>query len=160
MTQICWPVSPGPPLESMHHIKKRKLCPRPIESFTGRLDILDKVQRYYDSNTKSRHVFVLHGLGGSGKSQLAFKFLHDCQASNRYASMGLSTTISCNLSNIISASQRFSMLMLPMSRHFKQILRPSLLIVLSGLWMQLGAGLQVKVEKHGSSSLIMQMMCG
>jgi len=64
------------------HVKKRTLCPRPVESFTGRLDILDKMQRYYDSNTKSRHVFVLHGLGGSGKSQLAFKFLHDCQAGN------------------------------------------------------------------------------
>jgi len=159
VTQICWPVSPRPPLEPMHHVKERKLCPHPVASFIGRLDILDKMQGYYDSNTKSCHVFVLHGLGGSGKSQLAFKFLYDCQASNRYASMGLSTTRSCNLSNIISASQRSSILMLPMSGHFKQISRPSLLVVLSGLWMQLGAGLQVKVEKHGFSSLIMQMMC-
>jgi len=117
----------------MHHIKERKLCPHPVASFIGRLDILDKMQRYYDSNPESRHVFVLHGLGGSGKSQLAFKFLHNCQASNWYASMGLSTTISRNLSNIISASQISSILMPPMSRHFKQISRPSLLVVLSGL---------------------------
>lgn len=47
------------------------------------------MQRYFDSNSESQHVFVLHGLGGSGKSQLAFKFLQDCQANDRYAYMGL-----------------------------------------------------------------------
>ena len=36
--------------------------------------------QYFNSDQKSQHVFVLHGLGGSGKSQLAFKFLEDSQA--------------------------------------------------------------------------------
>ena len=40
-------------------------------------------QCFYSGN-KAQHVFVLHGLGGSGKSQLAFKFLEDSQANQWY----------------------------------------------------------------------------
>src|SRR5258708_12192432 len=39
--------------------------------------------RYFGSDCDSQRVFVLHGLGGSGKSQLAFKFLRE---STRYGS--------------------------------------------------------------------------
>ncbi|KAJ7470004.1 P-loop containing nucleoside triphosphate hydrolase protein [Mycena galericulata] len=61
--------------------KDRKLCPLPVSSFTGRKDILQKMCHYFDSDRGSvQHIFVLHGLGGSGKSQLAFKFVHDSQA--------------------------------------------------------------------------------
>ena len=37
-----------------------------------------------------RHIFVLHGLGGSGKSQIAFKFIEECQVdaeTSRYVLM-------------------------------------------------------------------------
>ncbi|KAJ7292146.1 hypothetical protein C8J57DRAFT_1458652 [Mycena rebaudengoi] len=34
---------------------------------------------------RSQHIFVLHGLRGSGKSQLAFKFLQDSQAHHRFS---------------------------------------------------------------------------
>ncbi|KAJ7458789.1 hypothetical protein B0H11DRAFT_2060988 [Mycena galericulata] len=62
-------------------VKDRKLCPLPVPSFTGRRDILQKMHRYFDIDQGSvQHIFVLHGLGGSGKSQLAFKFVHDSQA--------------------------------------------------------------------------------
>jgi len=57
-----------------------KTCPLPVKSFIGRKEILDKMSQYFNSDDKSQHVFVLHGLGGSGKSQLAFKFLEDSQA--------------------------------------------------------------------------------
>ena len=40
--------------------------------------------QYFDSGHTSQHVFVLHGLGGSGKSQIAFKFLEDSQANKWY----------------------------------------------------------------------------
>ena len=40
--------------------------------------------KYFDSGHNGQHVFVLHGLGGSGKSQLAFKFLEDSKTDHRY----------------------------------------------------------------------------
>jgi len=43
--------------------------------------------QYFDSGHKDQHVFVLHGLGGAGKSQLAFKFLEDSKAIHRYDSI-------------------------------------------------------------------------
>jgi len=32
---------------------------------------------YFDSESTSQRIFVLHGLGGAGKSQLAFKFIEE-----------------------------------------------------------------------------------
>jgi len=66
------------------HLKVVKICPLPVKSFIGRKEILDKLSQYFYSGHKAQHVFVLHGLGGSGKSQLAFKFLEDAQANQRY----------------------------------------------------------------------------
>ena len=74
-------VSPRPPVEQ---VEDRKLCPLPVASFTGRKGILDKMRRYFDSDGKLQRVFVLYGLGGSGKSQIAFKFLQESQEDNRY----------------------------------------------------------------------------
>ncbi|KAJ7470012.1 P-loop containing nucleoside triphosphate hydrolase protein [Mycena galericulata] len=62
-------------------MKDHKPCPLPVSSFTGQRDILQKMHNYFDRDQGSvQHIFVLHGLGGSGKSQLAFKFVHDSQA--------------------------------------------------------------------------------
>jgi len=69
-------VSPKPP-ESTQDIPERKLCPLPVTSFIGRRDILDKLRRYFDSESTSQRIFVLHGLGGAGKSQLSFKFIEE-----------------------------------------------------------------------------------
>ncbi|KAJ6535505.1 P-loop containing nucleoside triphosphate hydrolase protein [Mycena capillaripes] len=67
-------------------VKDRKLCPLPVSSFTGRKDILQKMVRYFDSDQGSvQHIFVLHGLGGSGKSQLAFKFLQESKVNHRFS---------------------------------------------------------------------------
>jgi excinuclease UvrABC ATPase subunit len=55
-----------------------------VSHFTGRKAILDKMCQYFDAGYRSQHIFVLHGLGGSGKSQIAFKFLEDSQANKRY----------------------------------------------------------------------------
>jgi hypothetical protein len=78
------PVSPTPRVESIQHAKVRKLCPLPVASFTGRNEILEKMKKYFDSDVEFQRVFVLHGLGGSGKSQIAFKFLQESQANKRY----------------------------------------------------------------------------
>jgi len=58
-----------------------------VASFTGRKDILDKMRGYFDSDVGStfQRIFVLYGLGGAGKSQLAFKFIEESK-DKRYAS--------------------------------------------------------------------------
>ncbi|KAJ7463766.1 hypothetical protein FB451DRAFT_1265648 [Mycena latifolia] len=52
-----------------------KVCPPPTPRFCGRDGILKKMAAYFDEHVGERHVFLLHGLGGSGKSQIAFKFV-------------------------------------------------------------------------------------
>ncbi|KAK6971328.1 hypothetical protein R3P38DRAFT_3413289 [Favolaschia claudopus] len=65
--------------------KNRKMCPLPVPSFTGQQEILDEIHQYFVQDLGSRKVFVLHGLGGSGKSQLAFKFVQQAQTSKRFS---------------------------------------------------------------------------
>jgi len=59
---------------------ERKLCPPLVASFIGRNDILNKMRMYFDSGSKYQRIFVLYGLGGAGKSQLAFKFIEECKS--------------------------------------------------------------------------------
>ena len=78
-------VSPGPQQSlSTGQLKMHKICPLPVKSFIGRKEILDKMGQYFDTSSKGQHIFVLHGLGGSGKSQLAFKFLEDSKNNHQY----------------------------------------------------------------------------
>jgi hypothetical protein len=50
-------------------------CPPPSQIFQGRQDILQKMNEYFSRDIGERHIYVLHGLGGSGKTQIALKFL-------------------------------------------------------------------------------------
>ena len=34
---------------------------------------------YFDNGKEEQHIFVLHGLGGGGKTQTALKFINQCQ---------------------------------------------------------------------------------
>ncbi|KAJ7434416.1 hypothetical protein FB451DRAFT_1195349 [Mycena latifolia] len=52
-----------------------KVCPPPSVRFTGREDTLKEMMEYFNTSIGQRHTFLLHGLGGSGKSQIAFKFV-------------------------------------------------------------------------------------
>jgi hypothetical protein len=73
-------------MPSTHAALKR--CPPPTPFFTGRKDILSRMHTYFSDNLGKRHVFVLHGLGGAGKSQIAFKFVEECRVdakTDRYA---------------------------------------------------------------------------
>ena len=74
---IVYPASPCPLHESVQQQTERKLCPPPVASFIGRDDILNKMRTYFDSDSTSQRIFVLYGLGGAGKSQLAFKFIEE-----------------------------------------------------------------------------------
>ncbi|KAJ7819623.1 hypothetical protein B0H14DRAFT_2372438 [Mycena olivaceomarginata] len=56
-------------------------CPPPSQIFQGQQDILEKMTKYFSTDPGQRHTYVLHGLGGSGKTQIALKFL---EMMNRY----------------------------------------------------------------------------
>ncbi|KAF8596365.1 FabD/lysophospholipase-like protein [Ceratobasidium sp. AG-I] len=52
-------------------------CPPPSRAFIGREDILNQMDSYFSgTGSLERRLFVLHGLGGAGKTQLALKFIH------------------------------------------------------------------------------------
>ncbi|KAF7333211.1 Nephrocystin-3 [Mycena sanguinolenta] len=52
-------------------------CPPPSRIFQGRKDILDKMQDFFTLNTGIQMIYLLHGLGGAGKTQIALKFIKD-----------------------------------------------------------------------------------
>jgi hypothetical protein len=56
-----------------------------VAKFTGREDVLSQMRAYFSGNIGKRHVFVLYGLGGAGKSQITFKFVEECQVTSRCA---------------------------------------------------------------------------
>ncbi|KAJ7765199.1 hypothetical protein B0H16DRAFT_1454378 [Mycena metata] len=50
-------------------------CPPPSRIFCGRQDILEKMQNFF-CDPGSQHIYVLYGLGGAGKTQIALKFIN------------------------------------------------------------------------------------
>ncbi|KAJ7897516.1 P-loop containing nucleoside triphosphate hydrolase protein [Mycena leptocephala] len=52
-------------------------CPPPSRIFQGRRSILDKMHHFFTSNMGIQHIYVLHGLGGAGKTQIALKFINE-----------------------------------------------------------------------------------
>ncbi|KAJ7105341.1 FabD lysophospholipase-like protein, partial [Mycena epipterygia] len=52
-----------------------KVCPPPTPHFTDCQDILQSMTTYFNTAMGRRHIFLLHGLGGAGKSQIAFKYV-------------------------------------------------------------------------------------
>ncbi|KAJ7732343.1 hypothetical protein DFH07DRAFT_990867 [Mycena maculata] len=52
-------------------------CPPPSKIFHGRQIILDKMQAYFNQDGGKQHIFLLHGLGGAGKTQITLKFIQE-----------------------------------------------------------------------------------
>ncbi|KAJ7115212.1 P-loop containing nucleoside triphosphate hydrolase protein, partial [Mycena epipterygia] len=52
-------------------------CPPPTRIFHGRQPILQQMHEYFTQNTGKQGIFVLHGLGGAGKTQIALKFIKE-----------------------------------------------------------------------------------
>ncbi|KAJ7484121.1 hypothetical protein FB451DRAFT_1363721 [Mycena latifolia] len=50
-------------------------CPPPTRIFHGRKTILDKMHQYFTQSLDKQCIFLLHGLGGAGKTQIALKFV-------------------------------------------------------------------------------------
>ncbi|KAJ7840619.1 P-loop containing nucleoside triphosphate hydrolase protein, partial [Mycena leptocephala] len=45
--------------------------------FRGRQAILDKIHEFFNHDIGKQHIYVLYGLGGAGKTQIALKFIND-----------------------------------------------------------------------------------
>ncbi|KAJ7486470.1 hypothetical protein FB451DRAFT_770862, partial [Mycena latifolia] len=52
-------------------------CPLPSRIFHGRQTILAKMHQYFAEDLGKQHIYVLYGLGGSGKTQIALKFIDE-----------------------------------------------------------------------------------
>ncbi|KAH8833019.1 P-loop containing nucleoside triphosphate hydrolase protein [Flagelloscypha sp. PMI_526] len=56
----------------------------PTPYFTGREPLLARLHKYFDSKSHSCHTAFLTGSGGSGKTEMALKFIQLCQMQNRF----------------------------------------------------------------------------
>lgn len=66
--------------ETSHSKEKKfllKACPAPTQSFTGRRKILEQMVAYFhpENTVVGQKRFVLHGLGGIGKTQIAYRYI-------------------------------------------------------------------------------------
>ncbi|KAA6407334.1 MAG: hypothetical protein FRX48_08882 [Lasallia pustulata] len=69
---------------STYDISQRtfKARPRPSPKFTGRKMYLDRLDSFFFTKTSPRQanrIFLLHGMGGAGKTQICLKFVEDHQ---------------------------------------------------------------------------------
>ncbi|KAF8596393.1 FabD/lysophospholipase-like protein [Ceratobasidium sp. AG-I] len=79
-------------------------CPPPCRAFTGRGDILKQMESYFFQNASlERHLYVLYGLGGAGKTQLALKFVHIHMDSVFYIDATTRETILSGLTSLAKA---------------------------------------------------------
>ncbi|KAJ6547959.1 hypothetical protein DFH09DRAFT_632177 [Mycena vulgaris] len=55
-------------------------CPPPSRIFHGRQNILDKMHKFFEQDLDKQHIYLLHGLGGAGKTQIGLKFIEELSA--------------------------------------------------------------------------------
>ncbi|KAJ7620625.1 P-loop containing nucleoside triphosphate hydrolase protein [Mycena rosella] len=63
-----------PPIQVTQSITK---CPPPSRIFHGRKIILDQMHQFFEQDLGNQHIFLLHGLGGAGKTQTTLKFIQE-----------------------------------------------------------------------------------
>ena len=81
-------------LSSPRKMSKIVALPLPTELFSGRSEDLNVIATAFELPKTSielgrRRIFVLHGTGGMGKTQIALKFVNEYL--NRYAYLGFSS---------------------------------------------------------------------
>ncbi|KAJ7101034.1 acyl transferase/acyl hydrolase/lysophospholipase [Mycena epipterygia] len=69
------PVSPIP--DSVSVLKPINNCAPPSRIFQGRQTILHQMHTVFTQTVGKQVIFVLHGLGGAGKTQIALKFIQE-----------------------------------------------------------------------------------
>ncbi|KAJ6484278.1 hypothetical protein DFH09DRAFT_1291829 [Mycena vulgaris] len=55
-------------------------CPPPSRIFHGRQNILDKMHKFFEQDLNKQHIYLLHGVGGAGKTQIGLKFVEEISA--------------------------------------------------------------------------------
>ena len=56
------------------------LMPNASNRFTGRTEVITKLKRHFSNtnhSTQKRKFFLLHGMGGIGKTQICLKFVEE-----------------------------------------------------------------------------------
>ncbi|KAJ6471962.1 hypothetical protein C8R45DRAFT_1164627 [Mycena sanguinolenta] len=76
-------------------------CPPPSRIFHGRRTILDTMHQFFAQETGKQKIYVLYGLGGAGKTQIALKFIKEWT----HFKDQLFFFPKCNHSNIIITSR-------------------------------------------------------
>ncbi|KAJ7062230.1 hypothetical protein C8F01DRAFT_1082771 [Mycena amicta] len=66
----------SPNTSVMQH-RKINNCPPSSRIFQGRHTILDEMGLFFNAGLQKQHIYVLHGLGGAGKTQITLKFIED-----------------------------------------------------------------------------------
>ncbi|KAJ7175032.1 hypothetical protein C8R43DRAFT_975740 [Mycena crocata] len=57
--------------------QKINTCPPASRIFQGRATILNQMHTYFSTDPGNQHISLLHGLGGTGKTQVALKFIEE-----------------------------------------------------------------------------------
>ncbi|KAJ6480072.1 hypothetical protein DFH09DRAFT_427775 [Mycena vulgaris] len=52
-------------------------CPPSSRIFHGRQNILDQMYQFVKQNLENQPIYLLYGLGGAGKTQIALKFIKE-----------------------------------------------------------------------------------
>ncbi|KAJ7842310.1 hypothetical protein B0H13DRAFT_2286752 [Mycena leptocephala] len=81
-------------------------CPPPSRIFQGRQTILDKMNQFFAQDIGKQHIYVLHGLGGAGKTQIGLKFVNNSSkfsfTEKFFLDGSTAETIDTGLKNIVS----------------------------------------------------------
>ncbi|KAJ7853125.1 P-loop containing nucleoside triphosphate hydrolase protein [Mycena olivaceomarginata] len=82
-------------------------CPPPSRIFQGRQTILDALHQFFAQDTQKQKIYVLYGLGGAGKTQIALKFIEESTDFNDCFLVDASTreTIETGLKHIALVKQ-------------------------------------------------------
>ncbi|KAJ7734845.1 hypothetical protein B0H16DRAFT_1731606 [Mycena metata] len=78
-------------------------CPPPSRIFQGRQTILAKMHKFFTPDSGKQLIYVLHGLGGAGKTHIALKFIQESPANfsdTFFVDASTLDTINTSLKNI------------------------------------------------------------
>ncbi|KAJ7904115.1 hypothetical protein B0H13DRAFT_1881787 [Mycena leptocephala] len=89
-------------------------CPPPSRIFQGRQTILDKMNQFFAQDIGKQHIYVLHGLGGAGKTQIGLRFINlsQCSFSDKFfLDASTAETVETALKNIASEDDGLALLL-------------------------------------------------
>ncbi|KAJ6484623.1 hypothetical protein C8R45DRAFT_1075104 [Mycena sanguinolenta] len=67
-------------------------CPPASRNFHGRRTILDAMHQFFVQDTRKQKIYVLYGLGGAGKTQIALRFIEESTCFTDQLLLDASTT--------------------------------------------------------------------